>query len=106
MMRLTVNAVEYMIHFQYGRYDGRRTTTCRIHLSPCTAPTASDCGAKPAGVGMAHCSYEDEFVKAKGRKIALARAMKGFNLPREIRMKLWMEYFKRIGRQFIVLDLS
>ena len=39
------------------------------------------------------CSYDDNFSRPVGRKLALTRAIKG--LPRETRKEVWAEYWKR-----------
>jgi hypothetical protein len=98
-MRLDINGAEYHIHFQYGRYDGRRQTRAEIHVGECVdrAHNSECCGAKPKGVGFAWCAYQDEFVKATGRKIALARAMQNLGLPRETRQAIWFQYLDHIG---------
>lgn len=103
-MKLDINGTEYHIHFRYGRYDGRRQTRCEVHSGQCTdspvAP-AEICGTRPKGVGFAYCSHLDEFVKSKGRKLALARAMQYtydstykqlLGPPRAIRLLIWTAY--------------
>lgn len=89
------DGVQYSVHFHYGRLDGRRTTHCTIHRSPCLAKTRP-CGT-PGGLGTAVCSTTDEFRKATGRKIALARAMAMLGIPRERRARLWTSYLSKIN---------
>jgi hypothetical protein len=98
-MRLLIGDAVYHIHFQYGRYDGRRQTRSEIHVDECMDSRFSTeiCGADKRGVGFAWCAYQDEFVKATGRKIALARAMQNLGLPRETRQAIWFQYLDRIG---------
>lgn len=43
--------------------------------------------------GVAYCNPNDQFVKDKGRKMSLARAIKEF--PREVRVKIWEAYLNR-----------
>jgi len=106
-MKIDINGIEYHIHFQYGRYDGRRQTRCEIHSGQCTdSPYVTEiCGARPKGVGFSWCNHLDEFVKATGRKIALARAMDQFYdtnttlikpLPRELRTLVWAAYLDMV----------
>lgn len=42
--------------------------------------------------GLAFCSKQDIYSKAKGRKISLRRAVVG--LPREDRTAIWLRYFE------------
>jgi len=93
-MRLVIGDDVYHIHFRYGAYDGRRQTRSEIHNDECVDPRFNTeiCGADHRGVGFAWCSHLDEFVKAKGRKLALARAMQNLGLPREVRQAIWFRY--------------
>lgn len=103
-MKLQIGEVVYHVHFQYGRYDGRRTTRCEIHAGECIDSIyrpSEICGTRPHGVGFAFCNHQDEFVKAKGRKLALARAMNNVYdkdnknrtaLHRGIRTLVWAAY--------------
>ena len=43
----------------------------------------------------AYCNPSDQFNKAKGRKLALARAIE--SLPRAERKQIWAAYFAAIG---------
>lgn len=45
--------------------------------------------------GLAACSKEDTYDKAKGRKIALARSLYAAQVPRNVRTAVWKEYFSR-----------
>ena len=55
--------------------------------------------SKPQGhvfdEGEAHCNPSDQFNKAKGRKLALARAIE--SLPRAERKQIWAAYFAAVG---------
>lgn len=46
-------------------------------------------------VGTASCSKKDRFVRAKGRELALARALK--NLPKDERKLVWHLYFAAVS---------
>ena len=48
------------------------------------------------GGGHADCSIHDQFSRAKGRKIALTRAIARF--PKSVRRQVWEAYFKRVAR--------
>ena len=100
-MRLLVENDVYHVHFRYGKYDGRRETRCELHADECVdaKSTSEICGAELKGVGFSWCSSQDEFVKAKGRKIALARAMQnlgGGYMPRHIRQAIWFRYLSTV----------
>ena len=97
-MRLLIGDTVFHIHFRYGKYDGRRQTRAEIHPDECIDPRFSTeiCGADKRGVGFSWCSRLDEFVKAKGRKIALARAMSNLGLDREIRTAVWAHYLDKV----------
>lgn len=43
--------------------------------------------------GLALCAPQDNFVKERGRKLSLARAIQDF--PREVRVKIWETYLNR-----------
>lgn len=104
-MKLQIGEEVYHVHFQYSRYDGRRMTRCEIHIGECIDSIyrpSEICGTRPHGVGFAFCNHLDEFVKAKGRKLALARAMReyhkesfkvgGVGMHRGIRTLVWAAY--------------
>lgn len=43
--------------------------------------------------GIARCSKKDEFNKSTGRKIAYARALHDMNLSKDMRSRMWDNYF-------------
>lgn len=45
--------------------------------------------------GHTTCSFKDQFVKAKGRKIALARALAPTLFTRDERQQFWDQYLNR-----------
>jgi len=47
--------------------------------------------------GAAVCSQEDNFDRATGRKIALARALKNIE-PKSLRKDFWEAYFRKVKR--------
>lgn len=71
------------IDFQYiDNSDGRKVTFAELTLSGVSQPFR----------GAAWCHKSDPFVKAKGRKLALARAMReDAMLTREERRFIWNE---------------
>jgi len=48
------------------------------------------------GIGFAYCSKKDQFNKAKGRKVALRKALERFS--KEDRTLIWEEYFKHVKK--------
>lgn len=104
-MRLEIGDQVFHIHFQYGRYDGRRTTRCEVHSDECADSKYSTeiCGAPRRGVGFSYCAYQDQFVKRVGRKLSLARAMENLGLTREIRQSIWILYLNRTQKGAIRL---
>lgn len=51
------------------------------------------------GTGYAICHENDRFEKERGRKLALARALKGKN--KAFRTQVWEAYFARLGAKWI-----
>lgn len=100
-MRLEIGDSVYHIHFRYGKYDARRETRSEIHTGECMDSKFSSeiCGVPYRGVGFAWCADQDEFVKAKGRKLALARAMKNLGLPRAERQEIWFRYLSIVNER-------
>lgn len=45
--------------------------------------------------GVAACVVGDNFNKEVGRKIALTRALKKADLPKDVRADVWIAYFNR-----------
>jgi len=50
--------------------------------------------------GVAVCSPQDNFFKDRGRKEALADALKSF--PKEVRYPFWKEYFDTVSEKYRV----
>lgn len=50
------------------------------------------------GTGSTRVHKTDQFVKAKGRKVALTRALLNANLPREERMTVWNSYWQKFKK--------
>ena len=66
-MKLNVFGQQYTVKFRHF-LDGKKVTTCDIIA-----------GEIIFGSGAALCSEKDQFNRARGRKIAFARAVKAFN---------------------------
>lgn len=83
MFHLKLNEKDFNVRFVHiGSRDKRPQTLCSVVIDEEIAST-----------GLAQCSTSDNFEKAMGRKIAMARAVERF--PLEIRKALWNEYWKR-----------
>ena len=67
--------------YYHNLFDERLVTQCLV-----------ECGSL-THVGAAYCSPKDNFSRIKGRKIALARAIK--DLPRSERKVIWDEYLDK-----------
>jgi len=65
-----------------------RYTNCELFLLDNEAPMA-------LVKGEARCSRQDNFNKAVGRKVALAKALKEINLPKQERKLIWEAYHSR-----------
>lgn len=59
----------YAIWFKYTLHDGQRETVCAIDIADKNPATPFVCGSSL-------CAKSDQFTKAKGREIALERALK------------------------------
>lgn len=71
-------------------------TKCKLHLNTCTKAEDGPCTSDGFS-GLANCSVRDQFEKAKGRKVALARAMK--SLEKSLRRQLWKSYFEQTSER-------
>lgn len=74
-------------HMGMGPHSSTRCCVERVEWNG----RATDVG--PMWFGEAVCSLSDQFEKEKGRKVALARAIKP--LPREVRACIWAGYLYR-----------
>lgn len=81
------NGTDLMLEFDYLRSEMGNGT--RVVLNSPLGSGYSDLR------GFAFCHPNDPFVKAIGRKVALARAIK--NLPRNIRRQIWKAYFEFVN---------
>ena len=76
---------EYHVRFRHGRGITQNRTLATVQ-SENPALFLQD---------LALCHPNDQFNKAKGRKLALARAIE--SLPRAERKQIWAAYFAAIG---------
>jgi hypothetical protein len=83
-MKIVIRDVEYKVRFRHDPPDlFERETVCDFFD-----------GEKLRYTGWAICVEGDQFQRAKGRQIALTRAIA--NLPREDRKLVWKQYFAAI----------
>jgi hypothetical protein len=79
---------QYKVFFRHARLEEpQRYTTCFILPVDCTNTEEA------LAIGTATCSRGDNFDRAIGRKVALAKALKGFD--RETRKAFWQAYFEK-----------
>lgn len=74
-------------------HDGQCVT---LNDGPCVAGCTGDQDTVLSGAGLAFCASSDQFNRAKGRKVALARAIRQF--PKETRKRIWNGYFEQVRR--------
>lgn len=94
MLLQTKDGQVFMIHFHHEAVDARlvsHRTSCTVHLGLCTEKKRP-CNTKDSITAFALTSRKDNFDKAKGRKLALSRALTIY--ARELRAELWAEYLK------------
>lgn len=115
-MLLNIDGDHYTAHFTHrhekynrgdtGNFDGYRwITRCTFHSGKCTNSKCAEIKDPEItkAIGSAVCNPSDQFSKAKGRIVALTKAMKrhehtaGNGLSddgSEFRGKIWAAYFK------------
>jgi hypothetical protein len=107
--KININGAEVFILVKFDHItndkpiqrEGKRPfigrTQCIIHIE----------GGSDDVRGYAHCAVGDQFNKAKGRKLALKRAIKhlgdvlgsvGMSLKKQDRAKIWECYFKNVKK--------
>ena len=87
-MQVQVNGARYFFSFHHEcDYEGW-STECYIKQA---VPT----GVILIATGRAWCAPTDQFVKDKGRKIALGRALDLFSTDPEVRKAFWRVYLGR-----------
>ena len=92
MILIDKSGRKYAAHFRHIQDEENRwATECTVHELPCSEQ-ARPCNTEPHSTGVAKCARMDNFCKATGRKLALARALRP--LPRSLRSELWANYFE------------
>ena|SRR3990167_505123 len=98
MLKIQVSPTRHVfIDFKHERYEPPIINgSCLISgITRAWVYTAKE-SPIPVGIGMAMCSVLDNFNRAKGRKFALANALKQVNLSLEERKALWEQYFSMV----------
>ncbi len=81
----------FIVSWKYpDAWTNHRNTVCVIDAF-CVPPLD---GTVNIAVGSSICSKTDNFNKRTGRKIALSRAIKSADLPKNFRKEIWDAYFK------------
>lgn len=97
MIRIKLDDVRTVgLQFSYPKVlSGLRTTRCELY----DLPESHLKREVFIAMGTAKCSKLDNFEKEKGRKTALARAMKNARLHKDVRVKIWSGYFNRFEQE-------
>lgn len=70
-----------------------RMTKCRITTMVGLTPIV-------VAWGQSTCSWQDQFVRESGRKVALRRALSAMNVSKLVRQQAWLAYHSRkVGQQ-------
>jgi hypothetical protein len=87
----TKNETILTLHFHHSKPNDLnwRSTSCRFHFGICTETPCL------APVTFALCNPKDMFVKERGRKISLTRALS--SLPKDTRKAIWRAYHEHIN---------
>jgi len=90
-VKVLVRGKEYKLWFEHSFFDEDDPVQLK-GITDCFISLGEEC----VSAGAALCSLGDNFVKATGRKIALARALKPFS--REDRKEVWDQYFATVKK--------
>jgi len=96
MFYFKADDVEYRVAFRHEdstRNSAKRMTICSLQRKGIVDDDHSNNNWIELGHGVAHCSKQDQFVKATGRKIALTRMLEYFE--RSDRKVIWQAYWER-----------
>lgn len=104
-MKFTFAGTTYRISFQHQTTGGTRYTYCKLWREiPTELVTATnDLPTKPSYELVleedAYCHTNDNFCRAIGRKLSLARALYIASPDKEFRRAAWMAYLHRADSQ-------
>jgi len=103
MFFFKINNEEYKVYFQHEKEQNTSVSKETGEIKTFMHPFETQCGIVKmeenknddvtVGVGLASCSINDQFSYAIGRKLALKRAIKDSDIPREYRDAIWTAYF-------------
>ena len=98
MFKLNVGLTKYNVYFRYRpvpdrKYDKDHTVPLRSTQCYITALDKEQDAYLTLAVGETVQSRQDNFCRATGRKIALARALAVLTNDRELRKSFWDAYF-------------
>ena len=98
MFKLNVGSTKYNVYFRYRpvpdrRYDKNHAVPLRMTQCYITTPDKEQDAYLTLAVGETVQSRQDNFCRATGRKIALARALAVLTNDRELRKSFWDAYF-------------
>ena len=82
------------------KFWGNEDKTVTVDFHHHTAEKVTDCMIDNLFSGRSYCTPQDQFCRATGRKIALARALRNINVNKDMRRQIWKEYFKAIGKNY------
>lgn len=88
-MILETDLGKFCVHVRHIRNESTRKTEVSIHPYPCVSQQRP-CGTITELVGVSSCHPKDAFDKAKGRKLAIERAIQ--HLSRDERKSIWTAY--------------
>ena len=84
--------VRYIFRYRHAD-NGSVFTTCLLFLYSPESPLPENLDLQTAhGAGFAKCVPQDQFSKAIGRRLTLARALKDAGVPIEERIQIWHNY--------------
>jgi len=93
-MQLTANSQVQFVHWKDDRGQTPRETEAILTMQRDTGEDA----AEFTYIGIATCNPQDNYSRALGRKLALARAMKQAQLSKETRTQMWRALWSRVRR--------
>jgi len=91
MIKFSINKEDYCLKFYYSKIDHPRVENLQNTQTTCKMFKGKDVIAE----GSVKQDSRDSFVKAKGRKAALAKALKKFE-EESFRKQIWIAYFSKV----------
>lgn len=97
-MRIRLDSLYLDVTFQHKKYaHAYRLGHGNAYCIADTICTLTEVGVPDVvlGQGVGHCSDRDQFVKEKGRKVALTNALKSSGFNKNQRKCIWDAYLNR-----------